>query len=265
MSDSPGLSAADLSPDLAGRLQRAIMSLADSKRMMGIRYSDWLLGAPSIEAGIAASSMCQDEWGHARLLYSMLKDFGRSPGEVEHERSASAYASVDALDAPFGDWAQVVVGMVVVDGAISAALAGFADGRYEQARSRVPKMLAEEEYHADLGQAWFHRLAQGSDEAKTHLVQACDAYLPRVLAWLGPMDETCNALVEAEIFDPAPATRARFETAVGPILAQAGVDISTIEPERAGWDEIRGRGPGHPDEESIARARGDLNRALLVE
>ena len=48
-------------------LRRLILTLADSKRMMGIRYSDWLLGAPSIEAGIAVSSMAQDEWGHARL------------------------------------------------------------------------------------------------------------------------------------------------------------------------------------------------------
>ena len=37
-------------------LQRLIITLADSKRVMGIRYSDWTLGAPSIETGISTSS-----------------------------------------------------------------------------------------------------------------------------------------------------------------------------------------------------------------
>ena len=258
------VTASDLPPELAGRLQRAIMSLADSKRLMGIRYSDWLLGAPSIEAGIAASSMCQDEWGHARLLYAMLKEFGRSPAEIEHERDASAYASVDALDEPFADWAEVVVGIVAVDGAISAALEGFAEGSYEQAQSRVPKMLAEEAFHADMGAAWFRKLA-ASDEARARLAEACRGMLPRVLAWLGPDDEACQALVDAGIFAPSERTRERFQAAVGPILATAGVDVTSIAADRTGWDQVRGRGPGHPDEDSVARARGDLNRALLVE
>ena len=32
-----------------------------------------------------------------------------------------------------------------------------------------------------------------------------------------------------------------------------------------GWDAVRGRGAGHPAEEAVERARGDLNRALFVE
>ena len=110
-------------------LRRLILTLADSKRMMGIRYSDWLLGAPSIEAGIAVSAMAQDEWGHARLLYAMLKDVGLDPLEVEHERPGEDYASVGALDEPFDHWAGLVAAMTVVDEAISVALLGFSRGK----------------------------------------------------------------------------------------------------------------------------------------
>lgn len=265
MSAPDTLAAADLSAELAGRLRRGLLSLADSKRLMGIRYSDWLLGAPSIEAGIAASSMCQDEWGHARLLYSLLKDLGVDPGQVEHDRPAGEYASVDPLDRPFSDWAGVVVAMVVLDGAISAVLAGVAVGRYAPARSRIPKMLAEEEFHADLGAAWFRRLAGGSDEARARLVAACNAALPRTLAWLAPADAAHAELAQAGIFEDGALTRARFDAAVGPLLALVDVDVAAAEADRSDWDEARGRGPGHPDEESVGRARGDLNRALLVE
>ena len=102
-------------------LARHILSLADTKRLLGIRYSDWILGSPSIETGIAASSMAQDEWGHARLLYSMLKRLGFDPFEVEHTRPAERYYSAPPLDDPFADWADFVAATVVVDGALSVA------------------------------------------------------------------------------------------------------------------------------------------------
>ena len=96
---SEALRADDLGPEVRAALRRQVLTLADSKRILGLRYSDWLLGAPSIETGIAASSMAQDEWGHARLLYSMLKDFGEDPTTTEHERSRDCllYTS-DAAD-----------------------------------------------------------------------------------------------------------------------------------------------------------------------
>jgi len=128
---------------LRGALRRHILTLADSKRLLGIRYSDWVLGAPSLESNIAAASMAQDEWGHARLLYALLKGVGESPREIEHERPAEAYASVDELDSPLEDWAEVVAAMVVVDGVLTAALASFAAGSYEPARARIPKMITE--------------------------------------------------------------------------------------------------------------------------
>lgn len=265
MSTPITLKVADLSPEVRQGLQRAIQSLADSKRLMGIRYSDWLLGAPSIETGIAASSMSQDEWGHARLLYAMLKEFGVDPAAVEHDRPNEAYASVDALDQGFSDWAAVVAGMVVVDGAVSAALESFAQGTFEPARTRVPKMLAEEEFHADLGAAWFRKLAEGSDEARARLKASCDRYLPTTLAWLAPEDDVAGLLAEHGIMEASRAIRDRYEAAVGPLLALIGIEVASVEADRSTWDDARGRGSGAPDDESVSRARGDQNRALLVE
>ena len=87
-------------PAAPGPLARHILSLADTKRLLGIRYSDWILGSPSIETGIAASSMAQDEWGHARLLYSMLKRLGFDPVAVEQDRPAERYYSAPRAGRP---------------------------------------------------------------------------------------------------------------------------------------------------------------------
>lgn len=257
-------SAADLDAPVREALARHVLTLADSKRLLGIRFSDWLLGAPSIETGIAASGMAQDEWGHARLLYAMLKDLDQDPQALEHERPAGEYASMDPLDGPLQDWADVVAAMVVVDGALTVALEGFAAGRYEPAQSRIPKMVAEEAFHRDLGHAWARSLGAGTPEAVQRLGDALRDLLPRTLAWLAPDDEAHRRLAEAGLQLSADELLARFRKRVAPALAAAGVD-SQGEPERSEWDSVRGRGPGAPDEEAVERVRGDRNRALFVE
>ena len=271
MSTTPGaadteetVTAADLSEQERAALRRLILGLADTKRLLGIRYSDWLLGAPSIETGIAASSMCQDEWGHARLLYAMLKDLGDDPQEIEHDRSADAYASADPLDAECPDWPAVVAMNVVVDGALTVALGAFGEGRYDMARSRVPKMLAEEEFHRDFGHAWFRRLT-AVPEARALLAAAVERALPRIIAWLTPDDDAHTIVVAAGLTSSSEVLEAAFQESVSDVLAMLELAVDRSSAEREGWDRARGRGPGHPDADAITRARGDLNRELFVE
>ena len=252
--------------DDAGRaaLERLLLTLADSKRLMGIRYSDWLLGAPSIETGIAASSMAQDEWGHSRLIYSMLKDLDIDPVSVEHDRDASEYASVAPLDAEMPDWAALVASICLIDRAITVFLASFAEGTFESARGRVPKMLSEEEFHESMGAAWYRRLAGAEGEARDLLRSATEAMLPPVLAWLGADDAPARAMVSAGVIGSASDRLSAYRSAVGDLTALVGIDIDSVEPA-SDWDETRGRTSGQPDDESIERVRGDRNRALFVE
>lgn len=261
---SEALDVSTLDADGRKALERLILTLADSKRLMGIRYSDWLLGAPSIETGIATSSMAQDEWGHARLLYAMLKDLDVDPVPVEHDRAPADYASVGALDEEMPDWASLVAAMCLVDGALSTVLRSFAEGAFEPARSRVPKMLAEEEFHDSLGAAWFKRLSRSGGEARTFLTRATGSMLPPVLAWVGADDAAARAMVDAGVIAPASDRVAAYRDHVRDVAALLGVDVDTVEPDSS-WDEARGRTEGHPDVHAVERARGDRNRALFVE
>ena len=255
----------ELQADQKAALRREIVRLADTKRLLGIRFSDWLLGAPSIETGIAASSMAQDEWGHARLLYAMLKDYGEDPKAIEHDRSADEYANAPAVDAEFADWADVVAAMAVVDGALTARLEGFQQGRYETARTRLAKMLSEEEFHRDMGLAWVRRLTGGSPAAKARLAEAIGAMLPSTLAWMAPADEATTTLAEAGLGESAEQTLERFRAVWSGAFSALGIDLPSAPAAAADWDEARGRGAGAPAEEAVERARGDRNRMLFVE
>ncbi|MDH3271282.1 MAG: phenylacetate-CoA oxygenase subunit PaaI [Gemmatimonadota bacterium] len=245
-------------------LRRLVLSLADSKRLMGIRYSDWLLGSPSIETGIATSSMAQDEWGHARLLYSMLKDLDIDPVPIEHDRASEEYASVAPLDEEMPDWAALVAAICLVDGAMTTMLESFAEGSFEPARGRVPKMLAEEEFHASLGSAWFKRLAGAGGDAHRLLGEATRAMIPDLLAWVGADDGPARAMVEAGVIGDADGRVVAFRDRVRALTALVDVDVDAVVPSED-WDPARARSPGHPSEEAVERARGDRNRALFVE
>ena len=265
MSERAVIDPETLSDEQKAALKRFILRLADGKRLMGIRYSDWLLGAPSIETGIAMSSMCQDEWGHARLLYAMLKELGHDPEKLEHDRPAEEYANPHALDEEFSDWAGVVAAILLMDGALTVALRGFGEGGFELAQTRVPKMVDEEEFHHDLGQAWFRRFATANTEARERLKAAAEGELPRILSWLDPQDAPAKALAEAGLVTDGAELADRFRERVRPALKLLDVDVDAIEPDRTDWDEDRGRGPGAPSDETVERARGDKNRMLLVE
>src|SRR5512143_1644747 len=103
-SESVSQPAVELAESLRAAVRDLILCLADSKRLLGMRYAEWILGAPELEAGIACASMAQDEWGHARLLYALLKDFGDDVEQIEHGREPGAYCNLVCLDCAPATW-----------------------------------------------------------------------------------------------------------------------------------------------------------------
>lgn len=270
--------AEQLPDDVRQALRDLILALADSKRVLGLRYSDRMLGSPTLEAGIAASSMAQDEWGHARLTYALLGDFGDDPKALEHERGAAEYRSMGALDADLDGWNGMIAASLLVDMALTAQYAALVDSRYAPVRNRVQKLLDEEKFHFQYAAGWTRRIAQ-VPELRDSLAAELRRVLPQALRWLG-RDEApgMRRLVEEGIVRDLPsARRGRFLARIGPVLEEAGLagEVGVArdgerwryegELDWAGWDDAARRAGGSLDEATAARARGDLNRALLMD
>ena len=62
-------------------------SYADNKGALGRRYGEWAVSAPTIEAAVAAAAMAQDELGHSRSTYPVLKALGVEEALADHRRS----------------------------------------------------------------------------------------------------------------------------------------------------------------------------------
>ncbi|HSU14875.1 1,2-phenylacetyl-CoA epoxidase subunit PaaC [Longimicrobium sp.] len=267
-----------LPDDVRAPLRELILALADSKRVLGLRYSDRMLGSPTLEAGIAASSMAQDEWGHARLTYALLGDFGDDPKALEHERDAAEYRSMNALDAELDGWHGMTAAGLLLDMALTAQYAALAESRYTPLRNRVQKLLDEEKFHFQYAASWARRIAQ-VPELRAGLAAALERALPQALQWLG-RDEAPGArrMVDEGVVRDLPSDRrARFLARVAPVLEEIGLadplGVSrdagewtyTGRLDWAGWDDATRRAGGSLDEVTAARARGDKNRALLMD
>lgn len=256
----------ELDAETLEQVRDLILVLADSKRLLGYRYAEWMLGAPELETGIACSSMAQDEWGHARLLYALLKSFDEDVEALEHGREADAYRNMAVLDRVPGGWPETVALMVLADGALTVQFEALGESSYEPLRQRVEKLLDEEGFHAAHGAAWFRRLANGTDASREALREAVEKMLPPVLEWFGPEGGRAERLRDAGVVEHGGgALRQRLVDRVAPLLELLGVDPPG-EPAFDGFDEARRRSGGDgPDEETIRRIRGDRNRAFLLD
>jgi ring-1,2-phenylacetyl-CoA epoxidase subunit PaaC len=228
-----------------------ILVLADSKRLLGMRYAEWILGAPALEAGIACASMAQDEWGHGRLLYALLKDFGDDVEQLEHGREPGDYRNIELLDDAPAGWPDLVIINALVDTALSVQLDALRTAEHAPLRQRVGKILDEEEFHAAHGAAWLKRIAGASAETKQLVQQAVDRTLPVILRWFGPQGDDA---------------RMTFLQRVRPLLENAGITVASEKPDFAGFDAATRRTHNRgPDAATVARIRGDKNRAFLMD
>lgn len=261
--------AAELQEPVRGAVRDLIMVLADSKRLLGMRYGQWILGAPELEAGIACASMAQDEWGHARLLYALLRDFGDDIERLEHGRTAPEYASIDVLDDEPHSWPELVAINILVDTALTVQLEALAGSAYVPLRQRVQKLIEEETFHFAHGEAWFRRIAGAGQPGHDAMRDAAAAVLPGVLHWFGPDSNRTRTLQDASITDAnGSGLRTRYLQRVGHVLRLAGDPsaVLDLEPAFDGFDEATRRMPGSaPDERTIEQVRGDRNRAFLMD
>ena len=268
-----------LSPEVREQLRDLLLTLADCKRLLGIRYSDRMLGAPSLESGIAAASMAQDEWGHARLTYALLGDLGEDPARIEHQREPHQYRSMMLLDRPFGSWAAMIAANLVLDGALAVQYDALTTSSYSPVKQRVQKMVDEEMLHHQHAAGWVHRLA--GTEAEPELVRELEIALSAALQWLGPgAGDEKDLLVQAGITSGgADDLRSQLLEHVSAVLSAAGL---ATRAGIAGGQEMAWQFKGQidwgdwdrrarrsdtigPDPETIARVRGDRNRGLLLD
>ena len=111
-------------------------SLADNKAALGRRYAEWAVSAPTLESAVAAAAMAQDELGHARSTYPVLKALGADAGRRGRHGGGPP---AGLLDEQLPDWTAFIAANLLVDGVLTtfvAACASSAMSRWPSGRAR---------------------------------------------------------------------------------------------------------------------------------
>jgi ring-1,2-phenylacetyl-CoA epoxidase subunit PaaC len=219
-------------------LYSLVKSLADNKQLIGMRYAEWCIAAPSLEADIAAAAMGLDDIGHSRVLYGSLRELGTPDGANE----GAEFANVPFLDNPWTDWGQFVAANAVLDSMFSLMIDALANGSVDVLRSRLRKMLQEEHYHYLHGRSWLREVKAGAPVERAWR---------EALEWVGPEGGDVDQLhTEGKLAAGVPQLRAALEERVG-----RRTPNFTIEWAR--WDPVRRRAaPGGIDQRTLDMLQG---------
>ena len=223
-------------------LSDLVLSLADNKQMLGLRYAEWATRAPSLEADIAAAAMGLDDLGHSRVLYGCLEPLGEDPRTPNRESNPASIRNLAYFDEPWTEWSQFVAANAVLDTAFTVMIEACVGGSVEVLQHRLRKMLMEERYHFLHGRSW---LRSGIDKAP--LLRAWQ----EALEFIGPPDGETESMHREGKLSMGPAEmRIRLEEQ----LETKAPDV-TIHWEM--WDPMRRRtAPGAIDEHTFGMLRG---------
>jgi phenylacetate-CoA oxygenase PaaI subunit len=217
-------------------LYALIARLADNKYFLGRRYAEWCSAAPMLESGVAAAAMAQDELGHARALYPLLRDLapaGADPAENDPD-TRTRHVNLAALDAPFAGWEDFVAANFLIDTALTVIFEAATASSFEPLAGRSRKVLQEEGIHAQHGEGWVRRLARGKGALRPAIERALLAPWDEVLCWFGPAGAP-GPLAEQRVLDAAPdALRGRFLAHIGPTSAELGLPLPLRRGGKAG-------------------------------
>ena len=209
--------------------------MADDELVIGHRDSEWTGLAPILEGDIAFSSMAQDEIGHAQAYYEMLHALGEpDPDTLAFTRKAREFRCASLVSLPKRDWAFSVMRQFLYDAAETVRLTALAAGTLVPLAQLTTKLRGEEKYHLMHGRTWVLRLGRGTEESREKMQRALALAYPCALA-LFESTEADEVLAQAGICPREEQLRREWESAVAPVLEQAGLIVDpSLRPVNGG-------------------------------
>jgi 1,2-phenylacetyl-CoA epoxidase catalytic subunit len=215
-----------------------VRSLADNKAALGRRYAEWAISAPTLESAVAAAAMAQDELGHARSTYPVLKQLGVEAAEDD----AGGDRRLALLDDELPDWTAFVAANLLVDGVLTTFVASCVDSSVTSMAQRARKILQEEGSHRVHAEAWARRLCRSGERGG--LVERLRATWEEAARWPGPDDDPgYRAAMEHGMVGRSPAEQREMMRAwLVALVGAEGVELTLDEPaDWTGWTPERRR------------------------
>lgn len=228
-----------------GTLAHYCLGLADDALVMSHRLSEWCSRAPDLEDDIAVANIALDLLGQARLL--LARAAAADPGVVPELpedspvppedalaffRDAHEFRNVALVEVPHGDFAHLVLRILLFATPRLALLQRLRESRDPVLSAVAAKGVKEVAYHRDYGARWVVTLAQGTEESRRRLTAAITQLWPLHHELTTSDDVATRAAAEGVGVDPA-TLRSEVATVLDQVLAAAGMERPDLAPPAA--------------------------------
>lgn len=200
-----------------------LLRLGDDSLVLGQRLTEWCGHAPALEVELSLANMGLDLIGQATLFLGLageLEGRGRDADALAFHRDVLAFRNCLMVEQPNGDFAQTMARQFLFSTYQQALFEALTASTEPRIAEIAAKAVKEVRYHAELSADWIVRLGDGTDESRTRMIDGLDWHW-RFVGELFQVDAVEERLIEAGIAVDRPALRARFDTVVEQVLADA--------------------------------------------
>jgi ring-1,2-phenylacetyl-CoA epoxidase subunit PaaC len=231
------------------------LMLGDDALVLAQRLTEWITRAPELEEEVAIANVALDLLGQARLLLARAATCGvlgrsreRAGASIPDEdalayfRDADEFRCTALTAAPNGDFAHLIVRLLVAATWRLALFARLRNSRDPVLAAVAAKGVAELTYHRDHAARWLLRLGDGTAESHRRAEAAVDAVWP-LTADLFTATEVEARLAAAGVgVDPA-ALRDEVHAVLAEVLRRATLPVPPPPADRPPTGRLGRHGP----------------------
>lgn len=247
-------------------LTSTIHIAADLEVMVLPTYLPAIRTAPTLEDKIAVAAACQDELGHAQVMYRILEDFGYDTHAFLMERDPKEWRTFQMVEYPHRDYIDFVVSLCFGDRAGYITTVDLEQNcSYGPFARSLRKVNFEEQFHVSHGERWVRFFCDHSPEARQRVQEAVDFYFPLCVSWFG-MPDRLKKRTDQLTYKIRGASndemRQRYLSRIVPFAEKVGLRIPAHRDPETDSYVVEFEAPIYLDEETL---KWDYNRQITWE
>ncbi|WP_248764089.1 1,2-phenylacetyl-CoA epoxidase subunit PaaC [Pseudarthrobacter sp. SSS035] len=204
------------------------LRLGDDGLILAQRLGHWISRGPELEEDVALGNIALDQLGHARSFLTYAGGaWDKTEDELAYFRREHEFRSAAIFEQPNGDFAATIARQFVVSYYQFELYRRLTQSTDATLAAIAAKAVKEVDYHRDHSAQWVLRLAGGTDESRTRMIQGLKQMWPYV-AELFQDDELTTRLTETGAAVEPSSLKADFDRLTGEILAEAELEVPVV-------------------------------------
>lgn len=204
------------------------LRLGDDGLILAQRLGHWISRGPELEEDVALGNIALDQLGHARSFLTYAGGaWDKTEDELAYFRREPEFRSAAIFEQPNGDFAATIARQFIVSYYQFELYRRLTQSTDATLAAIAAKAVKEVDYHRDHSAQWVLRLAGGTEESRTRMIQGLKQMWPYVAELFQDDELTTRLAATGAAVEPS-SLKADFDRLTGEILAEAELEVPVV-------------------------------------